>query len=239
MTIYLTSSPCTEGNVFTEANGFRKDFMQALAPEVNALFITAAPADKAFTEHCAQCMKECLEEAGVNLVQFNYLDNDNREDAPTLVAQSNLIIVGGGHVPTQNRFLHETGLPQLMENYQGVVMGISAGSMNCATEVYAEPEEPGEAIDPDFQRFLPGLGLTPHQIMPHYNQNHDARIDGLHLYEEIARGDSYGRCIFILPDGSYISSHEGYDEVHGEAWIMAEGEMSKLCEDGETIVINE
>jgi len=31
--------------------------------------------------------------------------------------------------------------------------------MNCADTVYAQPEEPGEAVDPDYQRFIPGLGL--------------------------------------------------------------------------------
>lgn len=30
--------------------------------------------------------------------------------------------------------------------------------MNCADTVYAQPEEPGEAVDPDYQRFIPGLG---------------------------------------------------------------------------------
>ena len=38
----------------------------------------------------------------------------------------------GGHVPTQNHFFAQLGLPGLFHNYHGIVLGVSAGSMNAA-----------------------------------------------------------------------------------------------------------
>ena len=40
--------------------------------------------------------------------------------------------------------------------------------MNCAEIVYAQPEMSGEAVDPNYKRFLKGLNLTKYQIIPHY-----------------------------------------------------------------------
>ena len=38
-------------------------------------------------------------------------------------------------VPTQNAFFHKIRLPELLRDYGGVVLGISAGSMNMAATV--------------------------------------------------------------------------------------------------------
>ena len=84
-----------------------------------------------------------------------------------LVKAAGLIVLAGGHVPTQNAFLCQCGLKEAMKTFDGVVIGISAGSMNCAETVYAQPEEPGEAISKTYRRFLPGLGLTNTMLLPH------------------------------------------------------------------------
>ena len=48
---------------------------------------------------------------------------------------TDLIILAGGHVPTQNRYFQEINLKSLLKNYQGVILGISAGTMNSAETV--------------------------------------------------------------------------------------------------------
>ena len=68
-------------------------------------------------------------------------------------------------------------------------MGISAGHMNCAEIVYAQPEMPGEAVDPDYRRFIPGLGLTKYNILPHYQAVKDDYVDGMRLFEDITFRD--------------------------------------------------
>ena len=70
--------------------------------------------------------------------------------------------------------------------------------MNCAETVYAQPEEEGEAVDPAYERFLPGLGLTQKMILPHYQAIRDDVLDGLCVMEDIAYPDSMGRQFYLL-----------------------------------------
>ena len=127
-------------------------------------------------------------------------------------------------------------MPVVMGNgFGGVILGISAGSMNSADIVYVQPEEAGESIDPNFIRFTPGLGLCRAQILPHYNQVWDSYLDGRRLFEDIAFGDSFGNRFIVLPDGSYVLCEKGIETVYGEAHIIENGTMEKICENGKTV----
>ena len=78
-----------------------------------------------------------------------------------------VILLAGGHVPTQNRYFKEIDLKKI-KDFQGIVIGIIAGSMNCAHTVYVQPGESGESLDPNFKRRILGLNLTKQNILPHY-----------------------------------------------------------------------
>ena len=120
-----------------------------------------------------------------------------------------------------------------MQDYDGVILGISAGSMNAAGEVYVQPEEPGEGVDPDFERFLPGLGLTHVNICPHYQKVKDNILDGMRLFEDITYPDSMDHTFYALPDGSYFYIHGGETLLCGEAYRLRNGIMEMLTLDGE------
>ena len=116
-------------------------------------------------------------------------------------------------------------------------MGISAGTMNCARIVYAQPEMPGEAKDPDYERFIPGLGLTEYNILPHYNAVKNDIIDGMRLIEDIAFSDSIGHTFFAITDGSYLLQTEEKAEICGEAYMIRDGRIEQICSNGDTFSI--
>ena len=101
--------------------------------------------------------------------------------------------------------------------------------------VYAQPEEPGEAIDPDYQKFLPGLGLTKHMTIPHYNQDKDGLLDGMRLYEDITYADSMGRRFYVMVDGSYLLGKDGQEELRGEAYLIENGSLTQISREGDVI----
>ena len=154
-----------------------------------------------------------------------------------MVAHSDVILLAGGHVPTQNAFFRELGLRELLADYPGVVMGVSAGSMNAADTVYAQPEEAGEAVDPAYQRFLPGLGLTQVNILPHYNMVRDNVLDGMRLFEDITFRDSFGQRVIVLQDGSYVLQEDGRASLWGESRLIRDGSMEPLCAEGESVLL--
>ena len=234
MTLFLTSSPCVIGAprvILNPANGFVERLQKALPKWPRVLLIAADPGNHDSVCRFGNEMARAFREFGFPMGAFFTLDGSNADEAPFLVACSDLIILMGGHVPTQNAFFRELSLRQLLEGYEGCVMGISAGTMNCADVVYAQPEEPGEAIDPDYEKFIPGLGLTDVNILPHYQQVKDYMLDGMRLYEDITYTDSMGHLFFALPDGSYYYQDEERAAFYGKIYRLENGIFEQLTSD--------
>ena len=238
MIAFLTSSHNIEGQPnLNPANGFAPELLKAVPRPCRGLAICSDPDNYERTDLFCNSVREGFEVSGVVFSDYQILDSRNQNKAAELVHSADLIILMGGHVPTQNIFFAEIHLRELLNNYDGVIVGISAGSMNSADVVYAQPELEGEAISPDYQRFLPGLGLTKTMILPHYQKNKDDTVDGLRIYEEIAYPDSMDRKFYVLPDGSYLYLHNGREELRGQAWLIEDGVMRKISEDGDVTVL--
>lgn len=236
MICFLTSSPTIPDTTFLNpANGFIDDLRRALPCPCRALNICSDPDDFDQTDFYAGLTRGSFERKGFVFSSFDVLDRRNANQAGALVRDAGLIILAGGHVPTQNRFFQQIGLASLLTDYAGVIIGISAGSMNSAKTVYAQPELEGEAVSKDYKRFLPGLGLTEAMILPHYQMIKDDVLDGLRVFEDIAYPDSVGRQFYILPDGSYIYIKDGQEQLRGEAYLLRDGVMDKICSEGESV----
>lgn len=240
MTVFLTSSPCIQGidrALLNPANDFLDHIGAALPPLPRCLFICSDPDTPERTDYFANDMLSAFSEAGLPFGQFGVLDRRNAVEAERLVNNSDFIILAGGHVPTQNAFFQEIRLASLLEGYPGVIIGISAGSMNAASIVYAQPELDGESTDPAFQRFLTGLGLTDVQILPHYQQIRDWKLDGKRLFEDITYQDSIDHCFYALVDGSYLLIDENGQQLIGECYRIGDGTLTQICHENESIVL--
>lgn len=222
--IFLTSSPFTgRGLPFNTANEFARRMQTAMHKYNKGLFITASPDDYDETDSFSFGIKYTAEISGMEFKSYSVLDRRNQNEAAELVKSSNFIILGGGHVPTQNKFFCEIRLKELLVDFDGVIFGISAGSMNSAVEVYAQPELDGESTDPDYVRFFPGLGLTKTKLIPHYQDIKDSYLDGKRLFEDITYPDSMGHTFIAIPDGSYLYSEDGKEELMGEYSVISDG----------------
>lgn len=239
MILFLTSSPCVpnaDRAILNPANGFVDRLKAALPPQPKCLFVCSDPDSPELTDKFGAEMAEAFAEAGMELKEFTALDRRNDEDAQALIWESDLIILAGGHVPTQNAYFQEIGLGALLENYQGVLMGISAGTMNSAWQVYMQPEDEGES-DPEFQRFATGLGLTDVNVLPHYQQVKDYTLDGLRLFEDITYADSMGRSFLALVDGSYIYNDGEGELLFGEAYTIEDGVLEQISQENDITLL--
>ena len=238
MIYFLTSSSCTPGlPSLNPANGFVAELKKALTKPVHALFITSAPDDVVFTDSVAISTRENFGNSGIVFDTYNKLDRRNADKTEEFVKQANLIVLSGGHTPTENFFFADIRLKELLQDYDGVLVGISAGSMNSAGVVYAQPEEPGEALDPDFKKFLPGLGLTDVMIIPHYQMIKDYTLDGKKLFEEVTYPDSMGRTFYALVDGSFLLGKDGREELRGEIYEIKDGVLTQVGNEGDVLVV--
>ncbi len=236
MICFLTSrTDEAETGRLNPANGFVDELRRRFPPECRALFVCSDPDNWETMDFYAGVLKKSFEDAGFRFQGFRTLDGRNEEQAAELVNASDLLILAGGHVPTQNRFFRKIGLRGLLEGFAGLVVGISAGSMNSAETVYAQPELEGEGLDPDYQRFLPGLGLTKTMLLPHYQDVKDDVLDGLRVFEDITYPDSMGKTFYAIPDGSWLLVEAGKEELRGEAYRIRDGGIEQISADGETV----
>ena len=232
MICFLTSRTDTPTGELDPANHFVEEMRRCFPNPCRALDICSNPDGWAGMDYYSGLIRTSFEDAGFQFESFRTLDSRNEEQAAELVRDSNFIVLSGGHVPTQNAFFRKIGLRELMKDYDGIVVGISAGSMNSADVVYSHPEEEGEAVDPDYRRFLAGLNLTKVMLLPHYQDEKDVVLDGLRVYEDIAFPDSMGRTFYAIPDGSYLFIDSGREELRGEAYMIRDGVLSWIAPEG-------
>ena len=243
MILFLTSSPCDDNVpgglpipcILDERNGFVDALCARWKPGSRCVIACAAPDAFEHNDEMRDTFASAFAFHGLTYRSFDLLDARNADMAEKLISRSDFVLLSGGHVPTENAFFAEIGLRELLKGYEGIVMGISAGSMNAADIVYAQPEEAGESIDPDYERFIPGLGLTNLNILPHYQMVRDNILDGRRLYEDITFADSIGHAFLVLVDGSYVLEEEDRCEVYGEAYLIFSGKMMKICDEGDML----
>ena len=235
MTAILTSSPFVENAdraVLSNQNGFVDCIRDCLPENCRLLYISATPDRRDLNCRFGADVFSAFSDMGMYFSSYRVLDAHNADQAAQLVADSDFLVLAGGHLPTQNDFFQQIDLRGLLEDFDGVVMGISAGSMNSADVVYVQPEEPGESA-PEFERFRPGLNLTDIQILPHYQKVKDYYLDGQRLFEDITYADSMGNTFFAIPDGSYIVVDSEGAALFGEGYCLQDGVMEQIAEDGD------
>lgn len=223
-------------SVLIQRNGLLEKLKSMWIPRANVLIVCADPSDYEKNDSVCDCLKESLPMSGLSISHIDKCD-DRNPNAIDALASIDVLILAGGHVPTQNRFMDQLGLKDRLKDYHGIVVAWSAGSMNCADTVYAGPELEGEAIDPLYERWITGLGLTNINIFPHFQSLKDDYLDGLRLIEDITYEDSVGHEIIALNDGSYIMLEDGKAILYGEAYMIKDRQQWQICKDEESILL--
>lgn len=211
------------------------DQLKAVWPDrAEVLILPADPAAHAKNDHFQACFTASFPMSGLPVSSIRIVDDRHPENIKNLPT-ADILLLTGGHVPTQNRFFHAIQLRERLQDFRGTLIAMSAGSMNCAGTVYAGPERPGEAIDPHFRRWLTGLGITDINLFPHMQMMRDEILDGLRMIEDITFPDSMGHTFLALNDGSYLLLEDGKTTLYGEAYQIRDGAITPLCRDGASI----
>ena len=240
MVLFLTSSPSGPLNVANDEhlldykNGFVDHLKRFWKEDMKALMVCAFPDNFEGNNEMTSFFYDCFNHCDCPLTTFDIWDyrveNMNVHDY-------DLIILAGGHVPTQKKYFDEICLKDKLKDYEGIIIGVSAGSMNSAHLVYSQPEMEGESIDPNYQRFILGLGLTNINVLPHYQMVKDYTLDDRRLFEDITYSDSYGHEFIALEDGSYLLIEDGNTTIYGNAYRIFNGVCEKICDEDETLCL--
>ena len=194
----------------------------------NFLYVAATESEYEVNDFYAKVVFDSFD---MTLPFKNYQILDSRiKDMESVIKNADLIYLSGGHVPTQNKFFNNINLRELIRNTNAFIIGVSAGSMNCADSVYGPPEYEEEVLDPSYQKFYRGLGLTHLNIFPHYDEIKDEILAGKSTINDIVLPDSYDRDIYALNNGSYILIDDNV-YIYGETYLFRNGKIKKICDD--------
>ncbi len=235
-TIFLTSSlDCTVKNddgtktaqKFTNKNHIQEKFKKYIKNFNNFLYVASVEDNAENNDLYFNLAKQSF---NLTMPFKNYylLDGRTKDKAKELINKADFIFLCGGHVPTQNKFFNNINLAELLKDYNGVICGASAGSMNCAKTVYSAPELEGETLDPNYKKYLNGLGLTNINIIPHFDDIKDTYLDGKHYLNEILLPDSHNHSIIAYSDGTYILIDEKTATIYGKAFLLKNGNIKQI-----------
>ena len=237
MISFLASSAYDENENLYTKNNFLKNLRSFWINESNVVYIASYPDAYDITDEYANRHEKAYRDAGLKIKSFIVLDYRNIKKKDEILKKADVIILCGGHCPTEMEFFNELKLDEFLEDYKGIVVATSAGSMNAANLVYAQPELEGET-SPKYQKYFEGLGICVSNILPHYQDYKNYVLDGLRVYEDITYADSYGKMFLCFPDGTYLFVDElGKEVVNGEFYIIKDGILKKIQDDNEEYTI--
>lgn len=164
----------------------------------------------------------------------------NRDEAKKAVREASFIMLMGGDPFKQKEMCEKLGLLEELKNYNGVMLGFSAGAMLMSKYIIITPcsEE-----YPDFH-IEEGLNLDGISIYPHNNTNQEKYPNTLAVGEETYQkedllkvANEYGEYYLLqdylredgLTDVSIIKSINGslefYTENDGRIWLVKPEEI--------------
>ena len=160
------------------------------------------------TNMYANILFDSLKLSGITFDNYYILDDYDKLDE--YINNSSLIFLSGGNTYEQHLLFEKIKLKELLNNYDELIIGQSAGSMNLAKNVFNS--------DVNSQIYFEGLGLTDINVEPHFD------IDNI---DELVIKESFNRVIYGLPDISHILITGDSIEMYGDVYTVKNGIVKK------------
>lgn len=245
MKLFLTSEATINERVdgikvsckINSANNFINNILLYTKNAKNFVFLVNNPNEIEDNEVSAKFTYGALKDIGINLASCIVLDNRTSKNAEDIIKSADIIFLQGGKIQCQLDFIKQNKIDQYLKTCNAVLIGKSAGAMILCKEVYNYPETPDEF---DNARFLRGLNFTDClPIIPHFEETSgnvycDPNVDVLNTFY---LPDSERMSFLAIPNGSYIFVNNNEKKIFGEAFVIKNKCIKKICEDHKTLKI--
>lgn len=143
-----------------------------------------------------------------NIEKFILLDGRTTGvEAQNILSNADVIFLTGGDPFYQIKYIKDNGLDETLMKYNGVIIGISAGSMNQSKVVYySKDEQYNETLTYD------GLGIVDVTIEPHFDVSCEEQLREIKEWSK--KIDIIG-----LPDESFVVVSDNEIKTYGETFI--------------------
>ena len=222
-------------NPIDNTNGIVDHMKEYLTDRNAILFIASSPDDKEKMELYSSLLFEGLKLSGISFDEYLLLDNSTANKAEEYIKKANIIFLSGGDTFVQNEFFNKINLKEKLANYNGLLIGLSAGAINMAEDAFNSPEEMKES-EPIFFK---GLGLTDINIEPHFVLDSSDFDESEKYQRDFILNESNNRKIYGQCNGSHILiDNEGQVLICGETYLISNAEIVSICGNGEKVILN-
>ena len=135
--------------------------------------------------------------------------------AQTLVKKADVVWISGGDTIAEFNYIKKYGLDDILKAHQGVLIGMSAGTLNLAKKVIL-PVCKGHSE----QSIYDGLGLVDITVISHYDM-------GIIPEEILSLSEEYE--LYLMTDGSYILCTGEQKEFYGNILRIKNREVKTVC----------
>lgn len=164
--------------------------------------------------YCEQFIK-MFSECGIIFDDVKVIDNRlSRETAQTTVETADVIWLAGGDTPTQFGYIESYGLIPYLREHKGVIIGMSAGSINMAKiAVCTLTCEHSELV------IYEALGLVDFSVEPH--------LDKSNITEELLSLSEKYPLYGICDDGAIVCTEDETLYI-GDVFLIENGHVNQI-----------
>lgn len=201
-------------------NGFNAQIAEVFRQKIskrNKFAFVASEFEKTHekTDKYFRIFLNMFEEAGIHFEEAYVVDGRMRVDeAQKSVAEADVIWLSGGDTSVQFNYLKKYGLDTILKQHEGVIIGMSAGSINMA-----ETSICTLSCGHYKQEIYNGLACVDISIEPHFVRDNISN-ELLDLSEKYT---IYGLC-----DDSFIVCSGKVIEFYGEIYKLSHGNIKML-----------
>lgn len=152
----------------------------------------------------------------IHFSQAKYIDT--LEDLTGLndsLSDYSVIFLMGGRTKVQNAFFQHIQLADVINHFNGIVIGQSAGALNMCRSTFLSPVHE-ESIEVEF---LKGLGLVDFQLEVHFDIHNTLQKTFITASIDEA---------YCIPDNGAIIENGSHISAIGDVYQYARGEFKKL-----------
>jgi dipeptidase E len=204
-------------------NGFSVDFVREFKKysRVNRTFAYVALSFENYdkTEEFCAYILDLFKGIDVAFDEIKIIDSRvSKEDAKKIILKTDVVWLSGGDTLMQMKSFIEYHLREVLSRYEGIIIGMSAGSINMADEVVLPKDE--EDNVPELSVYK-GLGVVSINIEPHLDFSRTRHIEDIKIASQTAP-------IYGIYDDSFILVTDDKVEVFGDYCLFENGKESFL-----------
>ena len=220
---------CTKIN---NENKIIEQIKESLDNENTFVFITSNPDDYKTNDNYANLTFNSFNISGFDFKKLIIIDNRYLNNLENTIKNSDLIFLAGGNTEIEMNFFEKIKLREILKNYNGVIIGQSAGAINLANIAVCSPEYE-EEIGKKY--VWPGLEKTNINIEPHFHLETNNPLEEKLRKELLSLSEKYN--IYAIKDGTHIFDNGKEITLYGEAYLIKNKIITKISDIGNNISI--